>query len=179
MLVKGANGVSNQINWLVCNDCGSSNLTLNELRWFNMTESYKRYTILHYNAFGSLAGVILCMRPANQCPRSIVTQALMVCRHTENNPRTLEKSLLLWFVDSSKTFDIINRNNYPINSKCLKWQNEYSHSKLVGSQSEGNYQWFALLGNIWLISRIFLNSKYGSVISDEIYCIFWTVDLML
>ena len=28
-------------------DRGSSNLSLNDMHWFNMTESYKHYTILH------------------------------------------------------------------------------------------------------------------------------------
>ena len=40
-------GVSNQINWLVCNDLRSTNLALNSLHLFNMTESYRYYTILH------------------------------------------------------------------------------------------------------------------------------------
>ena len=40
-------GVSNQINWLVCNDRGSTNLALNDLHSSNMTESYTYYTILH------------------------------------------------------------------------------------------------------------------------------------
>ena len=40
-------GASNQINWLVCNDHGSTNLALNDLHSFNMTESYRYNTILH------------------------------------------------------------------------------------------------------------------------------------
>ena len=40
-------GVSNQINWLVCNDRGSTNMTLNDLHSFDMTASYRHYTILH------------------------------------------------------------------------------------------------------------------------------------
>ena len=39
-------------------DRGSSNLSLNDMHWFNMTESYKYYTTtLHL----SLAGIILCV----------------------------------------------------------------------------------------------------------------------
>ena len=40
--------VSNQINWLVCFYCGSSNLAINDLHRFDMTESYKCFTTPQY-----------------------------------------------------------------------------------------------------------------------------------
>ena len=41
-------GVSNQINWLVCNDRGSTKLAFNDLHSFDMTESYRYYTMLYW-----------------------------------------------------------------------------------------------------------------------------------
>ena len=46
-----------KINWLVCNDRGSTNLALNDLHSFDMTQSD---IILYYIAFRSHAGIILC-----------------------------------------------------------------------------------------------------------------------
>ena len=57
---------------------------LNDMHWFNMTESYN--IILYYIALGSLAGIILCVHSDNQSPCFTVMQALIGCGHTQSNP---------------------------------------------------------------------------------------------
>ena len=84
-------GVSDQINWLVCDDRGSTNLALNDLHSFDMTESHRYYTTLHFKAMqGSF-----CARSDNQSLCCIVMQALIGCGHTQNNPCFVVIGILL------------------------------------------------------------------------------------
>ena len=84
-------GVSNQINWLVCNNCGSTNLALyysHSFIWLNHT---LYYTTWHFEALqGSF-----CACLDNQSLCCIVMQALIGCGHTQNNPCLVVIGILL------------------------------------------------------------------------------------